>query len=655
MHILPLTRRGFMAGAGALPASLATGPGNAGMPPSPNFPRSDLVALCYHEVGLDGPGRHYSISEAQLVQHFNWLRDSGWQAVGIDALLAARDGRRPLPEKAMLLTFDDGYDDFYSRVFPMLLAFNWPGIFALVTSWMETPADGTFNYGGQPWPRSKLMTWAQAREMQASGLCEFACHTHDLHFGVRANPQGNTQPAVVTRIWDPARGYEDDATWQRRVEQDLARNVALMRQRLGRSPRAMVWPYGHYNHATVEMCRKLGMPVTLTLEQEPGRLDRADRIGRLLLMGDPRVGDLASAMRFNERVRDRVMHIDLDYVHDSDTAQQERNLDKLVERVARLGPSTVYLQAFADPDGDGVAEALYFPNRHLPVRADLFNRVSWQLSTRCEVKVFAWMPMLAFATRDDSELVLSVAHGDSPVPERDRYRRLSPFHPRARARIREIYEDLAKHCPCEGLLFHDDGVLSDHEDASPHAIAAYRAAGLPGDIATLRGQALAPWTAFKTQALVQLTQELHQAALRWRAPLLTARNLFAEPVLRPPSEAWYAQSLPAFLAAYDRVGLMAMPYMEGAQDPEAWLRQLYTQVAATPGGIEKTVFEMQTTDWRQRPARPIPSRTIRNWMRQLQRAGAHHLGWYPDDFLNNHPAAAETGDVISARSFPFRP
>ena len=60
-----------------------------------------------------------------------------------------------------------------------------------------------------------------------------------------------------------------------------------------------------------------------------------------------------------------------------------------------LKPTTVYLQAYADPDGYGVVE-VYFPNRYLPVRADLFSRVAWQLSTRVGVKVFASMPVMAF-------------------------------------------------------------------------------------------------------------------------------------------------------------------------------------------------------------------------------------------------------------------
>jgi effector-binding domain-containing protein len=56
----------------------------------------------------------------------------------------------------------------------------------------------------------------------------------------------------------------------------------------------------------------------------------------------------------------------------------------------------------------------------------------------------------------------------------------------ARKRITEIYEDLAKHASFKGILFHDDAFLTDFEDASPEALAAYRAAGLPGSIEQIR-------------------------------------------------------------------------------------------------------------------------------------------------------------------------
>ncbi|MBV5348279.1 poly-beta-1,6-N-acetyl-D-glucosamine N-deacetylase PgaB, partial [bacterium] len=75
----------------------------------------------------------------------------------------------------------------------------------------------------------------------------------------------------------------------------------------------------------------------------------------------------------------------------------EKNLGDLLERIKNLGVNTVYLQAFADPDANGAADYVYFPNRNIPMRADLFNRVAWQISTRTQVKrIYAWMPMMAW-------------------------------------------------------------------------------------------------------------------------------------------------------------------------------------------------------------------------------------------------------------------
>jgi poly-beta-1,6-N-acetyl-D-glucosamine N-deacetylase len=647
MRLIPLTRRGLL----SLPAALALPRGTAAQPGPGRF-----ASIAYHEIGEDGRERHYSISESMLVQHLSFLRQDGWRFVSLDDVFAARDGRRPLPAKAMLLSFDDGYNDYYTRAMPVLTAFRAPAVFALVTSWMETPASGTFDYGGQATPRSALISWAQAREMQAGGLCEFASHSHDLHHGVRANPQGNVQPAAVTRIYDERTGrYETDAEWTRRIEGDLARSTAILARHLGRRPRSIVWPYGRHNLETVAIARRLGMPATLTLEPGPADVSRPDRINRLLTMSDPRVPDLARLVRFDEPVRERVLHVDLDHVYDPDPAQSARNLDALVSRVFRLGPSHVYLQAYADPDGDGVAEAVYFPNRHLPMRADLFNRVAWQLMTRAEVQVFAWMPVLAFKVGEERDLVLSTRHG-APARDAEHYWRLSPFAPRTRAVVGDIYEDLAKHASFDGLLFHDDAFLTDHEDANPAALAAYRAAGLPGDVAAIRADpaAMARWTALKSRVLTDLTLHLADRARRWRTPLKTARNLYARTVLEPRSEEWFAQSLPGFLAAYDRAALMAMPYMEQAPDADAFFRELFARVAATPGGIEKTVFELQAVDWRHQPARPIPATRLRSQLRLLQRLGAHHMGWYPDDFIQGLPDADTVRDAINARSFPFR-
>ncbi len=128
--------------------------------------------------------------------------------------------------------------------------------------------------------------------------------------------------------------------------------------------------------------------------------------------------------------------------------------------------SHVFLQAFADPQGDGKIKALYFPNRRLPVRADLFNFVAWQLQTRAGVKVFAWMPVLSFDLDPSLPRVQRRDRQTGQLREAtEPYIRLSPWDPQVRQQVTDIYEDLARYASFNGILFHDDAALTDVDDA----------------------------------------------------------------------------------------------------------------------------------------------------------------------------------------------
>ncbi|QKV56673.1 MAG: polysaccharide deacetylase family protein [Dechloromonas sp.] len=132
---------------------------------------------------------------------------------------------------------------------------------ALVGTWMDVPDGEMVDYDGQPVPRGKFLSWAQVREMQDSGLIEVASHSYDLHHGILANPQGNTQPATTTRLYANGR-YEDDAAYLARLRHSLRDSIS---QHTGKAPRIIVWPYGRSNLAAQEVAARLGMPIGLTL------------------------------------------------------------------------------------------------------------------------------------------------------------------------------------------------------------------------------------------------------------------------------------------------------------------------------------------------------------------------------------------------------
>jgi poly-beta-1,6-N-acetyl-D-glucosamine N-deacetylase len=186
------------------------------------------------------------------------------------------------------------------------------------------------------------------------------------------------------------------------------------------------------------------------------------------------------------------------------------------------------------------------------------------------------LPVLGWRLPDPAQQARLEIHPQPGVAP-EKLMRLNRFLPETRTLVGTLYEDLARSAPLSGILFHDDAVLRDTDDLG---------AAVP-----------APGPA-RTQALIDFTNKLKLHVQRWHPTIKAARNLFAEPVLDPGSENWYAQSLPAFFEVCDEVALMAMADMENAKHPHDCLLKLAARVAAAPGAMDRTVFELQTVDWR---------------------------------------------------------
>ena len=598
------------------------------------FAQDRYGVLAYHSVVDESAAenqKHYfpqTISAQTLIKHFNWLKENGYNVISWQQVIDAENGKGTLPDNAVLLSFDDGYETMYNVVFPLLKAYNYPAVFAPVTGWLDTPADQKIAYADKMLDRSVFATWAQVKEMEQSGLVEVASHTHNLHNGINANPSGGQLPSVIAPEYKNGK-YETEDAYKNRLKSDFARTVQTLVNHIGKKPRVMVWPYGQFNDVAVQLARQAGMPHYFSLGEKIINKVGDKHIGRLLLNAET---DLNTVKNYLDGIDEskqiqRVIHVDLDYVYDANKAQQAKNLDKLIERIYRYGATTVYLQAFSDPDGDGVADALYFPNKYLPVRDDIFGRIAWQLQTRASVQVYAWMPVLAFDLRKSVKEAEYVIDSRTGKPSTKAYLRLSPYNKQNVEIIKSIYNDLSFYAKFNGILFHDDAFLTDFEDAE-------------GDHA--EGM-VSPQAKQKTQDLIQLTHQLTDALkpyfLRGSYSLKTARNLYASVITNPNAEEWLAQNLKTLTENYDTTAIMAMPYMENEQaisqkEAYQWFASLIENVKAQ-APLEKVLFEFQAVNWRTQ--KPIPESELIDWMTLLQKNHIYSYGYYPDNFLTNQP------------------
>ena len=410
-----------------------------------------FVSIAFHDVvdqvdQLDPD----AVTSRGLAQFFDWLKGSGWTAISLDDVAAAARGVRPLPDKAILISFDDGYKSLYTRVFPLAKVYRFPIVAALVGSWMEGRPDGTVLYGDRVVPRSNFITWEEAREMQASGLVEMASHSYNLHRGVLANPQGNNIPAAITWKYDPATGrYEDDAQYKARIRADLEQSRRGMAANLGRAPRTIVWPFGRYSRPALEVAKSVGFTFALTLEPEPAYTSDLYTIHRYFPTRNPSLGDIARNLRFDppDPATRRIACVSLDGLAAVGSgAAQDEALGKIIEKLRALGANMVVIDAQAGPvAGSRPLTEVYFPNKLLPMRADLLSRVVWQLRTRGGAEAFVRLPLGAAAA----------AVGEAQVPQ--------------------LYADMMRHSASDGIVLEAPALETPIVADRPENIRARRA------------------------------------------------------------------------------------------------------------------------------------------------------------------------------------
>jgi biofilm PGA synthesis lipoprotein PgaB len=606
-----------------------------------------FITLVYHDI-LEIPVEKDDISRKDFVNQMEYLRSHGYTFVHPREILAAARGGARLPDKAVLLTFDDAYVSFYTFVYPLLKLYNCPAVLSVVTSWIDQ--------GGGVYKDKAFMTWGQIREVSGSGLVTVASHSHDLHRLVNANPFGNVERAPSAFVYFPAeKRYETEEEFRQRIRSDLARSAEILKSKVGVRPSILTWPYGSYNALAVEEAKKAGFEMMLTLDHGFADVRSLDRVSRYYLESQLdwlSIFNAQLARGLREKHDIRGVQIDLDQIVVKGSYEEsDRNLGLLIERLLKLGVNTVFIQGFCDREGSGNVRSLYFANSVFPVEMDFLSHAVNRMRAR-EMKVLVWMPVLSYELADGEKneaLKVREMEKGRAAPSRSWYRRMSPFDGRSLEITRALFRDLATRVEFDGVLFQDDAYLSDREDYHPDAVRKFK--NLYGVEPT--GERLESdeslkkdWVRLKIETLDQYVQALADTVRRYRPHALIARNIYSEAVTNPDSKEWFAQDLERYLKNYDYTVIMAYTAMEGVARSRAWYEKLYRAVKNT-GQIDRVVFKLQSYDWRKKNW--LGDQAVRDDLTYLLSLGVRHVAYYPDDVFLNKPDIDTVASILSSR------
>lgn len=185
-----------------------------------------VSVLMYHMIG-DEQGNAAIMTEANLRIQMNYLRDHGYHPITMQELYDYVTKGAPLPEKPVCITFDDGYLDSYTIVYPLMKEYGFPWTLFLITDDV-----------GKPYNR---MTWDQLKEMANSHAVTIASHT-------LSHPK-----------------LHNLATRAEKEKEIVEANKALKYQ-LGIDNVWLAYPYGDYDDEVIDICKKAGIKMAVTTD-----------------------------------------------------------------------------------------------------------------------------------------------------------------------------------------------------------------------------------------------------------------------------------------------------------------------------------------------------------------------------------------------------
>jgi len=359
-----------------------------------------FVSLCYHDVSAGFVGNAFSVRKKDLVDQFDYLK-AHYNIVSLQDILDASHGKKTLPPKAVLLTFDDGLASFYENVYPLLKTYKFKAVFGVVGKWIDDGAAPDYGFKDT---NPKMASWKQLKEMSDSGFVDVVSHTYDMHQGLIFNPQGSQAPMAGFFQYDPkTKAYETEEAFSSRVFADLQKNEELIKKHIGKNHPVIIWPYGAYNNLSIKAAESAGLPMQFTLRAGLNNTQDLSIIHRGLILADMDIAQFAGVLEtaFVDTKPLRMIRVDLDSIWKKTETESEQQLGDLLEQTLASGVNGVLLQAVTD------SGAAYFATSKLPVRGDYLNRATHTLKSRALVAdVYARMPVSVLKNTADATAMI---------------------------------------------------------------------------------------------------------------------------------------------------------------------------------------------------------------------------------------------------------
>lgn len=217
-----------------------------------------LPIIMYHQISeKDKLLNKFSISPKQFEKDMLYLIEKGYESISIKQLLNHVYEDEPLPEKPIIITFDDGHESFYTYIYPILKKYNLKAVLSIVGSFTNAFSeneDHNIDYS--------YLTWEELNEMANSPYVEIGNHTYDLH-SIDKGRKGCTKKEC-----------ENIDTYRKFLEKDILKLQQEILNYTGYEAKVFTYPFGRYSKETKGIIKDFGFSAILTCAEIVNTIDK---------------------------------------------------------------------------------------------------------------------------------------------------------------------------------------------------------------------------------------------------------------------------------------------------------------------------------------------------------------------------------------------
>ena len=216
-----------------------------------------LPIIMYHSVLRDNARTgQYVVTPSSLEQDMLYLKEHGYTTVVVNDLIEYVYNGAPLPEKPVMLTFDDAYYNNLTYLEPLLIEYDMKAVISAVGSYTQQ-----YSQSGDKSPSYAYLSWQDLKEISQRGYIEIQNHSYDMHKNGERKGAGRK------------RG-ESLEVYSQALSDDVMRMDKNLKENCGITALCFTYPFGKISQESEDILKDLGWKATLSCYERMNYITR---------------------------------------------------------------------------------------------------------------------------------------------------------------------------------------------------------------------------------------------------------------------------------------------------------------------------------------------------------------------------------------------